>query len=74
MTEIDFDDRHFELDERVYLRHGAYLTVALAAHLAAQDGITLTTEHWYILNRLSGLHKPLPIPQSMARRVTAVGS
>ena len=73
MTEIDFDGHRIELDERGYLRHGADWTVALAAHLAAQDGITLTNEHWDILNQLRGHCQAFRIAPPMRLLVKEVG-
>ena len=62
-----------ELDERGYLRHDSDWSAALAEHLAAEDAITLTTEHWDVLNLLRRHYGEFRIAPPMRLLVKEVG-
>ena len=71
--EIEFEGRRIELDERGYLRHDSDWSVALAEYLAVQDAITLTTEHWDVLNLLRRHYGEFRIAPPMRLLVKEVG-
>ena len=73
MTEIEFEGRRIELDERGYLRHANDWSAALADYLAACDGIVLDAERWDILNLLRRHHDEFRIAPPMRLLVKEVG-
>jgi tRNA 2-thiouridine synthesizing protein E len=54
--QLAFEGRMIALDERGYLREPADWSEALAAHLAAGDGIELGAAHWEVLRFLRDYH------------------
>lgn len=47
---LEFNGRQIETDAQGYLKHVQDWQPALAEPLAAEEGITLTAEHWEVIN------------------------
>jgi len=46
---LTFNDREFETDNDGYLKDSSQWSEGLAEVIAAQEGITLTAEHWEVV-------------------------
>ena len=46
---LTFNDREFETDNDDYLKDSSQWSEGLAEVIAAQEGITLTAEHWEVV-------------------------
>ena len=46
---LTFNDREFETDNDGYLKDSSQWSKGLAEVIAAQEGITLTAEHWEVV-------------------------
>ncbi|WP_313449528.1 sulfurtransferase TusE [Atlantibacter hermannii] len=46
---LTFNDREFETDNDGYLKDSSQWSEGLAKVIAAQEGITLTAEHWEVV-------------------------
>ncbi|WP_446698412.1 sulfurtransferase TusE [Atlantibacter hermannii] len=46
---LTFNDREFETDNDGYLKDSSQWSEGLAEVMAAQEGITLTAEHWEVV-------------------------
>ena len=73
MSELQFEGRVIELDDRGYLRSRGDWNEALATHLAAIDGIALTPEHWEVIVLLREHYAQFRIAPPMRLLVKEVG-
>jgi len=52
MANIDFQGKQIEVDDDGYIVNLGDWTPELATHFAGQDGLTLTEQHWEVINFL----------------------
>lgn len=70
---LKVDGHSIEIDKDGFLKHLEDWTPAVAEHLAQQEGIELTDEHWAVINTLKDFYRLFEVSPAMRPLVKYVG-
>ncbi|MBI4822972.1 MAG: TusE/DsrC/DsvC family sulfur relay protein [Nitrospirae bacterium] len=73
MGQMEFQGKQIEVDDDGYIVNLGDWSPELAAHLAGQDGITLTDAHWEIINFLREYYQKYQIAPMIKILVKEIG-
>lgn len=62
---MEFNNRVYPIDKQGFLKNRLNWSRELAAHIAAQDGITLGAEHWLIIDYFREYYEDYNVPPPM---------
>ena len=69
---LTFNDREFETDNDGYLKDSSQWSEGLAEVIAAQEGITLTAEHWEVVRFVRDFYLEFNTSPAIRMLVTAM--
>jgi tRNA 2-thiouridine synthesizing protein E len=73
MPQLEFNGKSYEVDEEGYLINLDDWTPELAEHFASIDGVTLTDNHWEVINFLREYYDEYQIAPMIRVLVKAIG-
>ncbi len=73
MPTIEFSGKTYEVDEEGYLINLDEWSPELAVHFASKDGMTLTDNHWEVINFLREYYQEYQIAPMIRVLVKAIG-